>query len=53
MLPEPLRRGLNRTSQRTDAVLALNFLERFVSGQRVTSLLRKKGLGGPHLVETW
>ena len=53
MLPELLRRGPSRTSQRTNAVSVLNFLERFEPGQRVTSLLRKKGLEGPHLVETW
>ena len=53
MLPEPLRWELDCTSQQTDAAFALNFLERFVVGQRVTSLLRKKGLGGPHLIETW
>ena len=53
MLPVLLRWGLGRTSQRTNAALALNFLERFVPGQRVTSLLRKRVLEGPHLGETW
>ena len=53
MLPGLLGWGLGRTSQRTNAALASNFLERFLPGQRVTSLLRKKGLVGPHLVEMW
>ena len=53
MLPELLRRVLDRISQRTIVTYALNFLERFVAAQQVTSLLRKKGVVGPHLIETW
>ena len=46
-------RGLDRVSVQTATDAATNFLERFSGVQQVTSLLRKKGLGGPHLVETW
>ena len=53
MLPGLLRRVLDRISQRTIVTYTQNFLERFVEAQQVTSLLRKTGWVGPHLVETW
>ena len=44
---------LNRVSVQTSTISLGNFLEQFSGVRQVTSLLRKKGLGGPHLVETW
>ena len=45
--------GLIRASVQIPTDALMNFLERFSEVQQVTSLLRKKGLVGPHLVETW
>ena len=44
---------LNRVSVQIATDAMMNLLERFLGVQQVTSLLRKKGLVGPHLVETW
>ena len=44
---------LFRTAVQIATDVQANFLERFSEVQRVTSLLRKKVLVGPHLIETW
>ena len=46
-------RGLDRTCAQIATVPSQNPLGEFSVVQQVTSLLRKKGLVGPHLVETW
>ena len=46
-------RGLDRTCTQIATVPSQNSLEEFSVVQQVTSLLRKRGLVGPHLVETW
>ena len=51
--PTQTTRELDRISVQTATDDRGNFLERFAEVQRVTSLLRKRGLVGPHLVETW
>ena len=51
--PKQTIRVLGRVSVQTPTVSSGNFLERFSGVWQVTSLLRKKGLVGPHLVETW
>ena len=45
--------GLDRVYAQIATVALTNFLEWFSGVQQVTSLLRKRGLVGPHLVETW
>ena len=51
--PKQTIQGLSRTSVQIATVSSMNFLEQFSGVQQVTSLLRKRGLVGPHLVETW
>ena len=51
--PKQTIRVLNRVSVQTPTISSGNFLERFSGVWQVTSLLRKKGVGGPHLIETW
>ena len=51
--PKQTIRVLNHVSVQTPTVSSGNFLEQFSGVRRVTSLLRKKGLVGPHLVEMW
>ena len=51
--PKQTIRVLDRVSVQTPTVSLENFLERFSGVQQVTSLLRKTGLMGPHLVGTW
>ena len=51
--PTQTTRELDRISVQIATDVQANFLERFSEVQQVTSLSRKRGLGGPHLVETW
>ena len=51
--PTQTTQELDRIAVQTATDVRVDFLERFSEVQQVTSLLRKRGLGGPHLVETW
>ena len=51
--PTQTTQELDRIAVQTATDVRVDFLERFSEVQQVTSLLRKRGLGGPHLIETW